>query len=81
MLINEVDDDVRGGTSHYSMPSVNSRLQVLGGHISGGKFDAFFNVFCILGVFLGGIWDSGGGIPQEIAGNNTAVCHCMVKFY
>ena len=28
----------------------------------GDKFDAFFNVFCILGVFLGGgIWDSGGG--------------------
>ena len=49
----------------------------------GGEFDAFFNVFCILGVFLGGIWDSGGGgkSPQEIAGNNTAVCHCMVKFY
>ena len=49
----------------------------------GGKFDAFLDVFCILGVFLGGggIWNSGGGISQEIAGNNTAVCHCMVKFY
>ena len=39
----------------------------------GGKFDAFFNVFCILGVFLGEfeIRGGGGGIPQEIAGNNT----------
>ena len=26
LLINEVDDDVRGGTSHYSMPRVNPRL-------------------------------------------------------
>ena len=53
--------------------SVNSRLQVLGGENTylGGKFDAFFNVFFILGVFLG-IWDSEGGIPQEISGNNTA---------
>ena len=31
----------------------------------GGKFDAFFNVFCILGVFLGGIWDSGGNPPRR----------------
>ena len=39
------------------MNSVNSRLQVLGGENTyiGGKFDAFFNVFCILGVFLGAI--------------------------
>ena len=31
--------------------------------------------FCILGVFLGdlGFWGV-GGIPQEITGNNTAVC-------
>ena len=29
----------------------------------GGKFDALFKVFCILGVFLGGIWDSGGENP------------------
>ena len=35
----------------------------------GGKFYVFFNVFCIFGVFLGGIWIL--GIPQEIAGNNT----------
>ena len=49
--------------------SVNSRLQVLGGGEGntylGGKFYTFFNVFCILGVFLGGgnlgFW--GGGIP------------------
>ena len=29
---------------------------------------------CVLGVFLGGIWDSGGKIPQsqKIAGINTA---------
>ena len=39
----------------------------------GGKFDTFFNVFCILGVFLGGNLGFLGGIPpQEIAGNNTA---------
>ena len=43
----------------------------------GGKLDAFFNVFCILGVFLGGfgiLGGGGGGIPparQEIDGNNT----------
>ena len=47
-----------------------------GKHISGGKFDAFFNDFCVLGVFLG-IWDSGGWVggreksSQEIAGINT----------
>ena len=46
-----------------SSGSVNSRLQVLGGHISGrGTFDAFSMYFCVLGVFRGGgIWDSGGG--------------------
>ena len=59
-----------------SMYSVNSRLQVLGGNTYlGGKFDAFFNVFCILGVFLGGnlrFW--GGNPPLEIAGNNTDRC-------
>ena len=49
--------------------SVNSRLQVLGGGGNtylGGKFDAFFNVFCILGVFLGG-GEFGilGGIPPR----------------
>ena len=60
MLINEVDDDVLGRTSHYSMPSVNSRLQVLG-----GKFDAFFNVFCILGVFLRGFGILTGGPPED----------------
>ena len=68
MLINEVDDDVWGGTSHYSMPSVNSRLQVLGGGGNtylGGKFDAFFNVFLYFECFSGGIWDSGGGIPRR----------------
>ena len=80
MLINEVDDDVRGGTSHYSKPSVHSRLQVLGDTYLGGKFDAIFNVFCIFGVFLGG--GILAGDPQEIAGNSNAVlCHCMVKFY
>ena len=74
MLINELGDDVRGGKSHNSMPSVNSRLQVLRGkHISGGggggKFDAFLNVFfCILSVFLGwGIWDSVGEITLRYA--------------
>ena len=53
--------------------SVNSRLRARGGgRICGGKFDAFFNNFFILGIFLGGIWDSGGGdFPQDIAGNNT----------
>ena len=55
MLINEVDNDVRGGTSHYSMPSVNSRLQVLGGtHIWGGKFYAFF-MFFVFWVFFRGV--------------------------
>ena len=49
-----------------------------GGHIYlGDKFDAFFNVFFMLGVFLeGGISDSGGGggeSPQEIAENNTVL--------
>ena len=33
----------------------------------GGKFDAFFNVFCILGVFLGEFGILGGKSPQEIA--------------
>ena len=56
--------------------SVNSRLQVLGGENTylGGKFDAFLNVFCILGVFLERGWNFrfwGGGGSQEIAGNNT----------
>ena len=66
------------------MPSVNSRLQVLGGgrtHIWGGGVNLmhFLMCFCILGVFLGGeIGILTGGIPQKIAGNNTAVCHCMV---
>ena len=47
--------------NQYIISSVNSRLQVLGGNTYlGGKFDAFFNVFCVLGVFLGGILDSGG---------------------
>ena len=36
----------------------------------------FLMFFCILGVFLGGIWDSGGESPQEIAGNNTG-CRCL----
>ena len=39
----------------------------------GGKFDAFCNVFCVLGVFLGGnlgFW--GVKSPQEIARINTA---------
>ena len=40
-------------------------------HIWGGKFHAFFNVFCILGVFLGGFGILGGNPCQEIAGNNT----------
>ena len=35
-------------------PSVNSRLQVLGEHISGGKFDAFFSVFFVFWVFFCG---------------------------
>ena len=53
--------------------SVNSRLQVLGVENTylGGKFDAFFNVFCILGVFLGEFEILEGKSPQEIAGNNT----------
>ena len=56
--------------------SAHSRLQVLGGENTylgggGGEFDAFFNVVCILGVFLGGFGILGGKSPQEIAGNNT----------
>ena len=55
---------------------MNSRLRALGGTTYlGGKLDAFFNFVCVLGVFLGGIWDSGGGgvnSPQKIAGINTA---------
>ena len=65
MLINEVDDDVREGTSHNSMPSVNSRLQVLGDTYMRGKFDAFKNVFSILGVFLGGFGILTGGGPRR----------------
>ena len=65
MLINEVDDDVRGGTtSHYSMPSVNSRLQVLGGtHIWRLNLMHFLMFFVFWVFFWGGIWDSGRGIP------------------
>ena len=48
------------------LDSVNSRLQVLGGNTYLGVNSMhFFNVFCILGVFLGGIWDSGGKIPPR----------------
>ena len=47
----------------------------------GGKFDAFFNVFCILGVFLGGgnlgFWRES---PQEIAGNNTVYVHHTIGY-
>ena len=45
--------------------NVNSRLCVLGEpHIwEGGKFDAFFNFWCVLGDILGEIWDSRGGSP------------------
>ena len=80
MLINEVDDDVRGGASHYSMPSVNSRLQVLKGTHIWGVYLMHFYVYLYFVCFLGvlGCWR---GIPQEIAGNNTDVCHCIVKFY
>ena len=59
-------------------PSVNSRLQVLGGHIYGGKFDAFLIFFCILGVFLWGEFGILGESPQEIAGNNTVYLLRMV---
>ena len=61
------------------MPSVNSRLKVLGDTYLGAKLDAFFNVFCILDVFSGGNLGFWRGDPQEIAGNNTAVCHCMMQ--
>ena len=56
MMINEVDDDVRGGASHYSMPSVNSRLQVLKGtHIWGVYLMHFLClfVFCVFYVGFG----------------------------
>ena len=49
-----------------------------GKHISGGKFDAFLNVFLYFRCFSGGGGEFGilGGNspppPQEIAGNNTA---------
>ena len=52
--------------------NVNSRLRVLGETTYlGGKCDAFFNIFYVLSVFPGGIWDSEGEFPQEIAGINT----------
>ena len=44
----------------------------MGNHISGGvNLMHFLMFFCVLGVFLGGIWNSGGGgvkspPPQEI---------------
>ena len=56
--------------------SVNSRLQVRGrgNTYLGDKFDAFFNVFCILGVFLGEFEILGDNpTPKEIAGNNTGI--------
>ena len=36
--------------------TVNSRLCILGNHIfeGVGKFDTFFNLLCVLGVFLRG---------------------------
>ena len=52
--MNEVDDDVRGGTSHYSMLSVNSRLQVLGGTHSWGVNLMHFLMFFVFWVFFGG---------------------------
>ena len=53
----------RGGTSCQVL-ILDSRFWG-GNTYLGGKFDAFFNVFCIFGVFLGGIWDSGGNPPNR----------------
>ena len=38
----------------------------------GGKFDAFLNVLCVLGVIRGWVGGFGVKYPQEIAGINTA---------
>ena len=45
----------------------------------GGKFDAFVNIFYVLGVFSGGggvrfwgMWEAGENPHQEIAGINVA---------
>ena len=59
---------------------MNSRHCVLGDHISGGGGVNLmhFLFLCVLGDFLGGIWDS-GGIPQEIAGINTEFIYFVQK--
>ena len=31
----------------------------------GGDFDAFFFILCVYWAFLGGIWDSGGFLPED----------------
>ena len=68
-------------TTVCSVLILDSRFSGGGNTYLGGEFDAFFDVFWVFFWGGGGIWDSDGGIPQEIAGINTAVCHCMVKFY
>ena len=67
MLINEVNDDVRGGTQATTVCLVlilDSRFWGNTYKGGGGKFEAFFNVLCILGVFLRGFGILAGD-PQE----------------
>ena len=54
-------------------PSDMCPPQILGETHIWGVNSMHFVMFFVFLVFFcrGGIWDSGGGIPQEIAGNNT----------
>ena len=51
--------------------SVNSRLCVLGDHISGGGGVNVMFLFVCFRYFSGGLEILGGKSPQEIAGINT----------
>ena len=59
-------------SNYVSMYSVNSKLRVLGDHISGVLSWCIFIFVCVFWWFSGGFY--GGILPQEIAGTITKVC-------
>ena len=56
---------IRPSVSRYAVLILDSRFWEGKTHISGGEFDAFFNVFFVFWVFSGGNWDSVGNPPGD----------------